>query len=116
MTYELAKKLKDAGYPQKTVEHYATEELKVLRIHFWFDDSELVYPNNLIYRPTLSELIEACGKYFSKLQKSQLKRTWTATWRHHMSVSKTKYRGISRTGKTPAEAVARLWLALNTGE
>lgn len=51
MTYELAKKLKNAGFPQPKVGCHECSEG-----HEQFD--------NGAYAPTLSELIEACGEGF----------------------------------------------------
>lgn len=96
MNYELAKELKEARFPQ-TVGHE-----KVFHTYAHFiggpaDDEEL-YP-----QPTLSELIEACGDGFWTLSRSSVD-SWIAT------------DGVIRdcVGATPEEAVARLWLALNT--
>lgn len=87
MKYELAKELKDAGFPQ----HSCTD---------------ITCSKNALTIPTLSELIEACGDGRFKLSRTKM---WHAViqkgdmpshdWKH---------------GFTPEEAVARLWLALNT--
>lgn len=84
MDYELAKQLKDADFPYKTV----------------FEDGELRK-----YPPTLEELIEACGTWFQSLTYNKSQDNWTA--RYASMVIKES------TGKTPTEAVARLWLKLN---
>ena len=52
------------------------------------------------YFPTLSELIEACGENFGSLDKQH--DGWLASANFDQSCF----------AKTPAEAVARLWLAL----
>jgi len=86
MTYELAKQLKDAAFPQQG------------------NGSTFGSPNEVVYLPTLSELIEACGDQFYCVEKN-LKEAplWTATgWDDDFGV-----------GQTPEEAVAKLWLALN---
>lgn len=64
-------------------------------------------PNKLVWRssdrvyvPTLEELIEACGKDFGSLGKQH--DGWLASANDAQSCF----------AKTPAEAVARLWLAL----
>lgn len=54
MNYNLAKQLKDCGYPQK--EHSG-----------YFHQGDLVGDDDLPYVPTLSELIEACGDKFKEL-------------------------------------------------
>lgn len=89
MNYELAKKLKDAGFPQKYEEKNDNGALP--------------------YTPTLSELIEACGYEFGGLIQYH-KEHKTDYWEAY------SYQGMeSKTvrGDTPEEAVANLWLELN---
>jgi len=83
MNYELAKKLKDAGFPVKKF-GYAPDIL----------EGDFV-------SPTLSELIEACGR---KLTITDTGPNWRA-WSHLDPESDCD-------GKTPEEAVANLWLKL----
>lgn len=81
MDYSLAKKLKDAGFP--ITWHIRTESL-------------LPYP-------TLSELIEACGKEFlSLVNNDRDDNCWGAE-----DTDGNRYYG-----STPEEAVANLWLRL----
>ena len=90
MQYELAKKLKDAGY-----------EMDYMLGNF----SEYDKKTANIWIP-LDELIEACGEEFDAL-KYFGHDIWVAEGEdeplepHHVS------------GKTPEEAVAKLWLAIN---
>jgi len=58
MTYELAKKLKDAGFPQIWGEGY----FKDLQGRLTKKGYEEIKGHYVVYFPTLSELIEACGK------------------------------------------------------
>lgn len=81
MDYNLAKKLKDAGFP----------------------DSQYMDLEDILDRPTLSELIEACGDKFGQLDHYQNDEKWKAE-------AKEMYMA---TGKTAEEAVANLWLVLN---
>ena len=98
MNYELAKELKDAGFPQKPD-----------GLGRWIDNFGQTYSafaqanikDALI--PTLSELIEACGDGYFKLEHTQC--VWHAT----TGLVDGKPYGQ---GSTPEEAVARLWLAL----
>lgn len=83
MKYELAKKLKEAGFPQKSPNREKDE---------W-----------LYYEPTLSELIEACGVEFNSLVK------FGSYW----SASANDFE-LNGKGSTPEEAVANLWLVLNS--
>lgn len=98
MTYELAKQLKDAGFPQA----------KKLGGQFLGESMEV-----LVYSPPLSELIEACGKKLGSLYRSA-----TGDWMAHTDMAWHKDFGLREKsmferGDTPEEAVARLWLALN---
>ena len=105
MNYELAKQLKDAGFPQDFVEcDYCRAK-----------PGSPVLCAGCLYRraaepkiPTLSELIEACGDKLQVLWKRD--DGWLAkSWVGHQH---TDYH--ESLGKTPDEAVARLWLALNS--
>jgi hypothetical protein len=86
MDYELARELKQAGYPIK----------KQLITRY----------NRDIAVPTLEELIEACGDRFGAL-------VHHGGWEARSDWSEQD-RGIAATGSTPIEAVARLWLALHS--
>lgn len=115
MNYELAKELKEAGYPLETWSRLDCGEYEpVLCI------------NGGEYRtPTLSELIEACGESFLLLRKQHNpdlpseRATWWKAESKAQEQSTEPYAGadekqyISRKGSTPEEAVARLWLSLN---
>jgi hypothetical protein len=97
LSYELAKELKDAGFPQ------------VLGMDFIFPDGGVVRGNetleadpDMAAAPTLSELIEACGEGFSTLLRVRIPMTEERYWDAE-----------GAKGKTLEEAVARLWLALN---
>lgn len=105
MTYELAKQLKDAGFPQEGRGLFFTnEEFKIT--------SEIIEPGgvhsiprgSITYYPNLSELIEACEKDFESLisrgnGEGDNFEARSKTGRFH--------------GSTPEEAVANLWLKLN---
>lgn len=87
MKYELAKELKDAGFP-------------LARYGY---DPEGAVAGQIV--PTLSELIEACGEDFLKLTKDVT--GWLAYGEDE------PLEPLETVGPTPEEAVARLWLALN---
>lgn len=101
MNYELAKELKEAGFPQPCLDKDGLAH------------GDWVYPSDPyrygnedkgIYRPTLEELIEACGEEFDCLERLD-DNDWIA------------YGGdtddFNQLAHTPTEAVAMLWLALN---
>ena len=109
MDYELAKQLKDAGFPQgenRPVAVYSeksTSEIDVFE----------VTKTQKVYIPTLSELIEACGDKFRKLilhseNPKHPNLIWQAGTNQHI-VKNIE----SKRGKTPEIAVANLYLALN---
>ena len=100
MNYKLTRELKDAGFTN------------------W----------NQELQPTLSELIESCGEGFISLsridfidsEKLQTDKKVVKYYRFNASGGKVReltYRNKTyehvKLGKTPEEAVARLWLALN---
>lgn len=91
MNFELAKKLKDAGFPVK-------EELDGFQGATWFTI------------PTLEELIEACGNDFVTLDKEE--KVWEAWGKYYCCDEHGEGRKNER-GSTPLIAVANLWLALH---
>lgn len=107
MNYEIAKELKEAGFPQNPHNHNEAPDS-------WFDeDGDLrdyvggLSDENYCYNPTLSELIEACGEDFGELCKDE--EDWYCT----PNFISTGVDILVQSGSTPEEAVARLWLALN---
>jgi len=91
MNYELAKQLKDAGFPRDIKNGFL--------FPYASDDTR-----EKLYFPTLSELVEACGKEFGHLNLSDAPLPW-------LTFDRTEV--IYRAGATMEEAVANLWLALN---
>lgn len=96
MKYELALKLKKAGFPPtKSGKVVMSETQEKLFLH-----GAKVIEEGKCDVPNLSELIHACGKEFESLEKYN--GTWVAT---------APFLEVS--GDTQSEAVANLWLALN---
>lgn len=114
MNYKLAKKLKDAGFPQNSSDYYRRK----------YDSDRFTWA----VAPTLSELIEACGDKFEHLERV----VWTSHEPIHWRAYPTeeafentegykKYPCVIDccgygSGDTPEEAVAELWLDLNEHE
>jgi len=97
MNYELAKELKEAGFPQDGHRRACPHGRGCNS-----DECAVSYP-------TLSELIEACGEEFYSLTKNPLSpKLWDAS---RIKDSEGARRTIL--AHTPEEAVARLWLALD---
>lgn len=89
MNQELALKLKDAGFPQGIKRNETCQ-----------------YDKDLVYFPSLSELIDECGNEFFCLKKSN---QWIACTAGSCNPDfKQCY------GSTPEEVVTNLWLALHT--
>jgi hypothetical protein len=104
MNYELAKQLKDAGFPQKGEWGYRPHDGGMFSILNYHRDVPL---ETDVMRPSLSELIDACGTDFSFLaywEKGNEAGDWQAS-------SDKKLETLW--GSTPDEAVANLWLALS---
>jgi hypothetical protein len=97
MTYELAKQLKDAGFP----------------FNWGVNGDTMLYDDF----PSLSELIEACGDKFvlhSPKSKDINEEYYTPSETEWTAYSQTERFGtIIYKGSTPEEAVANLWLKLN---
>lgn len=105
--YELAKKLKEAGFPIR--------ECKNAEMAFAYGMAKLDGIKYLY--PTLSELIEACGPRWWKLEKTAPERG-SFLQRYVATGGRGEFLGgeliaVSKIGKTPEIAVALLWLALN---
>lgn len=103
MNYELAKQLKDAGYPEPDNIESA--------------QGDMVLGDDLVYRPTLEELSEACkksyhydGYVYSFVIKyvEEEKPYWFAGYEYTDGWDE----GPEGYGETPNEAVANLWLKL----
>ena len=102
MTYELAKELKEAGFPQ-TGEHLDYDRCPYM-----------IYPNDIddgvskngCYVPLLEELIEACGYNFGAL--IYRFQDQNIGWIYECIKGNIKTQGV-----TPEEAVVNLWLKLN---
>lgn len=125
MNYELALKLKDAGFPQdvwnfELCNFSYEDETKELHLLHSDNDEGGNVGNSYSLReednvsvtksPTLSELIEACGEHFYQL----IKEVDGINWSAHFYDIEDSTRQINGVGQTPEEAVANLWLALNT--
>jgi hypothetical protein len=115
MSFALAKELKDAGFVPKTninAVYFINDHLKIRRedaLRMWYGDKsklglDLDLSKEVVYSPTLTELIEACGLPF------ELTCDAAGQW-HASNASKADLR---TSGEAPAEAVARLWLILHS--
>lgn len=105
ITYELAKQLKEAGFPQEElytdIDRYVDKcnpSPKMIAIDY-------EKAQDRCFVPTLSELIEACGDMFHSLHKGK-HNNWYAKPKQDTNW------GQCEMCESPEEAVAKLWLKL----
>ena len=96
MNYELAKKLKDAGFPQ-------SDDIEDITCECGITGCE-IHDYEKAYIPTLSELIEACGDKILGIVRANELNEWCAIG--------VGYPLGKIEGNTPKEAVANLWLEI----
>lgn len=116
MTYELAKQLKDAGFPQGGWENPLSFYWSTYDGGASEDKPELIgahecnfgFMEKLWAAPTLEELIEACGEKFNGLIRKG-KTVWLATGGEYGQIFGDEF---LIQGATPRIAAAKLWLAL----
>lgn len=124
MNYKLAKKLKDAGFPQNRYRDGALvyvegkEDWKFPMRMFTpsYRGFQMIdFERGLIVIPTLSELIDTCGGYICLIKEAGY---WMAYYsdKPFQSVNNTTsidlFMEDAGEGNTPQEAVANLWLEL----
>jgi hypothetical protein len=113
ISFALARELKNAGLTQRNNSnsvYFINDHLKIRRedaLRMWYGNKSTVgmdldLSKEVVYSPTLTELIEACGAPF------YLSCTDTGHW---LAANTVNGEG-GQSGETPAEAVARLWLLL----
>ena len=108
MNYELCKRLKDAGFPQRilTTANVKQSDLDAMRA-----------AREGLRVSTLEELIEACGQTFRDLEKYSNTENGVIIYKWQANAyneSTRPYEVAKGKGVTPTEAVANLWLALQT--
>lgn len=112
--YELARRLKDAGFPQRTHYDSLTDEI-----------TDFVFQKGRPSNPTLSELIDECGNNLSIISNDKSDGDWCGspdateehsegqTWHARSRIFyKPERESLTSSGFTPEEAVANLWLAI----
>ena len=97
MNYELALKLSNARFPFNSYRDWDKSD------YFWYPCLDFTkQERRKLYIPTLEELIEECGDNLIDLTRTD--DGWTTNSENSLTQIE---------GKTPTEAVANLWLALN---
>jgi len=130
MDYELAKQLKEAGYefqPMSMADDKVSE-LRKRQISFEEDNEKIRF----FLFPTLEELIDECGEKFKQLNFHLMERqagygicatadegkvdmNKVGRWTARARLGKGQKNHIKFWGKTPNEAVAKLWLEFKKG-
>lgn len=95
MKYKLAKKLKEAGFPQEGKGKMGLEAWRI---------GEGKIHKRTAYIPTLEEIIDACGDKFHVID-----RVVDKEWRAYGVTTSPK---LYFRGETPLEAVAKLYIKL----
>lgn len=108
MTYELAKKLKDAGFPNLGMKNGVARWEDKEGSYYLIDRDKL--PEDSIYQPTLSELIAACGN-FKNFMLVRMNGEWQASSADELNIDFLL--NLPAKAETPIEAVANLYLALH---
>jgi len=119
LSYELCKKLKDAGWSQEF--SYGDCGMTPEGGYTYHDEHTNDYlEENEVKIPSLSELIEACIEgvefgfdslvYYPEGSRSNINHKWEAYAKYDPSYEDGNRLG---TGEAPEEAVANLWLELN---
>lgn len=113
ITFQQAKKLKEVGFVQGAVNRHGNGT--------WFDEDGDVTDHETslenYYNPTLHELIEACiplriyPGWITLTQSRAEDGIWIA---EESALDPDSQPFVESKGSTPEEAVANLWLALNT--
>ncbi len=118
MTYDLVIDLKNAGYPQMWKDIVSGGKIYAIKKGsggiFLLSTNDISLYNDyekegIVYIPSLSELIEACGRRFACLT---LSNDGTFTAMDYDTFGRSSH-SIQGSGSTPEEAVANLWLELN---
>jgi hypothetical protein len=101
ISYEVAKRLKDAGFTQPLVG--AKGDYR----------SPHSVPEDVVYLPTLTELLAACGK-FESLERcdDDSERVWWCAWGVLGTLGGIEHHEQYGNGVTPEDAVAELWIAV----
>lgn len=121
MTYELALKLKKAGFKQEGKSNsFLVEKDSDADSRDWVNGFLFQNKDKYVYNPLLTELIEACGDRFAGLLQNKTLdgyeyKAFENLWLIRINSSRNFgdfIKGIQAHGSTPEEAVANLWISL----
>lgn len=109
VNYELAKELQESKFPINNID--LKKAYKSDGTLMTLGDSG-TYKGELVWIPSFSELIEACGNEVGIYKISPIEcNAWSKKLDLPVDDESNDFRYLI--GSTPEEAVARLWLALN---
>lgn len=106
ITYELAKKLKDAGFPLIEAKGLAVNMSADIACCAMCGFPFLQIGDKYYFRPVLDVLIEACGDLYFELQ------GYDGEWEAYDTSDISREFGKSGKGNSPEEAVAGLFIKL----
>ena len=109
--YKLAKQLKDAGFP--LIELVMDVGDKQFDFCVKCGQPYLVIDDKIYLEPNLNILIEACGEDLSHLKQLPYNEKEEGRWWAVCHTQEINGNNPEECGKTPEEAVAKLWLKLN---
>lgn len=117
LDYSLCVKLKEAGFEHGKSGNCYGVHLNPLsgKVEIWEECNEFntdIDYDSFVYIPTLSELIEACGDGFYAMDRRV--NDGEIEWRCNPDDHPTMGGPADSYGKTPEEAVCRLWICLNS--
>ncbi len=108
MEYELAHKLREHGFPQKTTgdfwHSYEGTDGKEYHYTFHLPSEDAEYDIDCDFAPDISDLLTALGEEFDSLHRSERSGGWMAT----------NGRGIAGEGETAEIALSNLYLSLHS--
>lgn len=112
LTYEDCKELKDAGFimPERA---WAEDIVYIKCLCNRTDAAHNPGADCFLFPPTLSELIEACGSSFHRLEQASESGRVNSGGANYWVASAQTGNGHIYTATTPEQAVKNLWLALN---
>ncbi len=108
LDYKLAKQLKEAGFPQ----WQAISGNYFVGKTVFEAKKPIPKGDNIIYIPSLSELIKACGNVVLMVMRDNCVVISKEAWDYEKDFWSDNFDKKGK-GKTPEEAVAKLWLKLH---
>lgn len=115
ITYELAKRLKEAGFPYKeeSYKEIYPPGVEMIPGNYIGAGMSTVVAQGQVRLPVFTELVRACGDRLGSLHNEKSSAIDGNKWWAWEDESYGEPKGKEGLGSSPEEAVAELWLALN---